>query len=630
MCQSRTNKLSRFWQELKRRKVIKSIAMYAATAFIILEAADIILPRLGLPDWMVTFLIILVIVGFPIMIILSWIFDITPEGVKKTGAVEDEETPVDAGRRNLRLSDVIITVLLIVVAILVYPKVFNRGSFDRVKDQDGRISIAIMPFKNLTGDSLYNIWQEGLQNLLITSLSNSEELSVRQFETMLGIYGNNTGVNYASLTPAISGDIARKLEASTMITGNMHKYGSTVRITVNLMNAGNEEIFKSYEIDGTNEDDFFSITDSVSSLIKSYLEIKSLNQNVFFDLKNAFTQSTEAYKMYIQGYSFHGKLDYSAAINLYMKAIRIDSNFVSAMTKLAYCYGDIGNTELSKTWAYEAFRRIDQVPLDVQLTIREVKAAVDKKPEEQIKNLKQYIEINPYCTNKWYGLGWVYFNTNQWQPAIDAFDKNLELMKKFGGKSWVWTYILLGRAYHETGDHKKELAVFQDGLESWPDEKSQFDYWQAICAVSRNDTTEANHYLEEIRKMGELKGWPKANILLWYAGIYGMADSIVKAGEYYREALNLYPNNALLMNDVANFLILHDLDVDEGTRLITRALEEEPENANYLYTYGLALFKKGRLEESRNALKKSWDRKSYYDHEHYIQIRRIEETLASR
>ena len=80
-------KLSQLWQELKRRKVIKVIAMYAATAFIIIEAGDIMLPRLGLPDWTVTFLIILLIAGFPIAIILSWIFDATPEGLKKTESI---------------------------------------------------------------------------------------------------------------------------------------------------------------------------------------------------------------------------------------------------------------------------------------------------------------------------------------------------------------------------------------------------------------------------------------------------------------------------------------------------------------------------------------------------------------
>ena len=74
------NRLSQFWQELKRRKVIKVTTMYAATAFIIIEAGEIMLPRLGLPDWTVTFIIILLFVGFPIAIILSWI-KLFPENV---------------------------------------------------------------------------------------------------------------------------------------------------------------------------------------------------------------------------------------------------------------------------------------------------------------------------------------------------------------------------------------------------------------------------------------------------------------------------------------------------------------------------------------------------------------------
>jgi hypothetical protein len=83
------SKISLFWQELKRRKVIKAVAMYAATAFIIMEAGDIMLTRLGLPDWTVTFLIVLLIVGFPITLILSWIFDITPKGVEKTESASE-------------------------------------------------------------------------------------------------------------------------------------------------------------------------------------------------------------------------------------------------------------------------------------------------------------------------------------------------------------------------------------------------------------------------------------------------------------------------------------------------------------------------------------------------------------
>ena len=83
------NKLSQFWQELKKRRVVQTFAMYGATAFILMEAADIMLPRLGLPDWTVTFIIVLLIVGLPISLVLSWIFDITPEGIRKTESAEE-------------------------------------------------------------------------------------------------------------------------------------------------------------------------------------------------------------------------------------------------------------------------------------------------------------------------------------------------------------------------------------------------------------------------------------------------------------------------------------------------------------------------------------------------------------
>jgi len=79
------NKLSQFWQELKRRKVVRVITVYAAAAFVILELTDIVAPSLGLPDWTLNFIIILLCVGFIITVMVSWIYDIHPEGgIEKT------------------------------------------------------------------------------------------------------------------------------------------------------------------------------------------------------------------------------------------------------------------------------------------------------------------------------------------------------------------------------------------------------------------------------------------------------------------------------------------------------------------------------------------------------------------
>jgi hypothetical protein len=166
-----TNKITQFWQELKRRKVVRVITVYAATAFIFIEAGEIILPRLGLPDWTVTFLIILLIAGFPITIILSWIFDVTPEGIKKTEPVKvAKRKPTKPVKRKLRVSDVIFAILVVVVVILAYPRVFKKDKslFDKAFEK--KISIAVFPFMNNTGDSAYDQWEYGISELLINQL----------------------------------------------------------------------------------------------------------------------------------------------------------------------------------------------------------------------------------------------------------------------------------------------------------------------------------------------------------------------------------------------------------------------------------------------------------------------------
>jgi tetratricopeptide (TPR) repeat protein len=83
--------LHNFWKELKRRKVVRSAFVYVAVAWAILEASDTIFPRLGLPDWTVTFVLILLIIFFILVIILTWVYDITPEGIKVTGDMEESQ-----------------------------------------------------------------------------------------------------------------------------------------------------------------------------------------------------------------------------------------------------------------------------------------------------------------------------------------------------------------------------------------------------------------------------------------------------------------------------------------------------------------------------------------------------------
>ena len=117
------NKLSQFWQELKRRNVVRVVSVYAAAAFVILELTDIVAPSLGLPDWTLNLIIILLCVGFIIAIILSWIYDIHPEGgIVKTEPAQtikkEDKHPSSKGWKIASYISFVVIVALIVLNII--------------------------------------------------------------------------------------------------------------------------------------------------------------------------------------------------------------------------------------------------------------------------------------------------------------------------------------------------------------------------------------------------------------------------------------------------------------------------------------------------------------------------------
>ncbi len=638
----KTNSFERFWKELKRRKVFGVVTTYAATAYIIIEVTNNLVEPLSLPAWIAKLVILLLGAGLPVVVILSWIFDFTPQGIKKTESLEELEDKQVASKpvkRKLRASYVLNAILIIAVIVLAYPKIIKKEKLANLRSSDGKISVAIMPFKNLTADTLFNIWQLGLQNLLITSLSNSEELSVRQYETMDKILGSIEQTNYASITPSFAADVALKLEANTVIIGNIFKTINRIRVTANLMDSRNEEIYKSYDAYGNTEDDFFTITDSLSKLIKNFLEIKKLKQKYpIYDLKNVYTSSAEAFKLFIQGRIYHSRTDYISAIEIYLKAVDYDSNFVSPMLMLSYACGDIGKTRESKMWAYKAYDRISKMPYDIQMEIREVKAAVDKEPNEQIKSLKEYLEFNPYSPIKTYTLGWVYYITEQWKDAINEFEKANDLIKLFSGrKLWIWHYLCLGDAYHKIGEHGKESKIYKEGLDSWPDEKQRIISYQAVCTFSQGDTAKADELLTEFRTTCKKLKFSNSRIESDIGLIYQKSSLLGKAEHHYQLAIKSEPSdiyNTWAMYYLAWLLIDNDIAVGEGIKLADSALKTNPVDeellANIYDTRGWGFYKLGNYDRALEYLKKGWDLRPFYGHQHFLHLEAAKKAVTGQ
>jgi tetratricopeptide (TPR) repeat protein len=194
-------------------------------------------------------------------------------------------------------------------------------------------------------------------------------------------------------------------------------------------------------------------------------------------------------------------------------------------------------------------------------------------------------------------------------------------------------YLSFGISLHQIGNHQREKEIFEEGLKidsekSWA--TGAIFYNQAVCAFSQGDTIQGNKYLDQLRSIGSNQGSGEADIINEQAGIYEESAYLDKAAELYRKAYQLDPGNSSILNSYAHFLIKNNIDVKKGVELIDHALEIEPDNGDFLYTKGLGLYKQGRFEEASEVLKKAWDLRLGYSHEHYLLMQEVEKELSNK
>jgi len=629
-------KRGNFLHELKRRNVYRVIAVYAGAAFVIIELINNVVDPLRLPQWLPTIVILLLILGFPVTAILSWIFDLTPEGVRKTISLEDSEEieePVNKSRRRLRPSDVIITVLIIAVGILVYPKIFVNDKFEDSRDSDGKLAIAVMPFENLSGDSVYNIWQGGFQNLLITTLSNSEELSVRKYHAVNDVLNNKKDISLGALSPSFVSVLGQKLDTRTLILGNILKAGDKIRITAQLVDAETEEIYKTYQIDGDSENDLFKLADELSEMIKNYVEIEKLSEQ--YDSRDlwgqAMTHSSEAFKNYIRGWDAFRYRELVSAVNWFTKAIEEDSSFVSAYVFNSYANLMYGRTSSAKYWVNEAYEYRSSLSIEERLALDQLYAYFYETPYEEIKYLKQLIEFDKLNPLYWHQLGFAYFKLFEYEDAVRSWEQIFVIHEKWGTSyKNPYVYLLMGIAYHKLGEHDKEENIAELGLEIYPEAVLILQN-QAICAYSHGETVKAEKILAEYKTMRqEVLHCTEAMISTGIGTIYSSSGQFEKAEAYYREAIQFEPWNLEWKYEFAWFLIDNDIDLKEGLKIAEEALELDPEYWPAIDAKGWALHKLGRSEEALKLLKDSWELKFAYSHTGYLHIQEIELALAEQ
>ena len=633
----KSNDLVSFWQELKRRKVIRITTVYAAAAFIVLQLVDIIAQPLQLPAWTMTLVIVLLCIGLLITLLVAWVYDITPEGIIKTESIETvkkRKSQTVPAKRGLKTSDIIIMAMAIVIVVLLYPKVFNKNKLKDIKDSDGRISVAVMPFQNMTNDTLWNVWQDGIQNELITSLTNSEGLKVRQIESITGLIQSKGITDYASITPSVASTLSQKLGANIFIYGSIKQAGITIRLNAQLIDSKTQDALKSFQIDGKTGN-ILQVTDSLSRLLKNFLLISKLKKDVFFDLQDyTSTNSPEAYRYFTYGQKAFLKRDYPAARTWLLQALAIDSNFYSAMLLLPVAYAAQRLYSQANELSLRIYQKRDQMPVQQKIFANWLYAAAFETHYERIKYLNQLLEFDDQVPLLHFQLGDDYSELYQYDNAITEFEKAIEIYKNWDSKPmWVYNYVFLGIAYHKTGQYKKEKDLYEKAEKDFPDDYALIQR-QAILSLSEGDITSANRLIEKYESDRRGNSLSEASISTGLAVIYSEAGIPDKAEEYYRNALSLEPKSTYRLNNLAWFLIDNDRNISEGMELIDKALvlyqEINPDNYYFLHTKGWGLYKLGKYDEALRILEKSWEIKSVYDHGLYLHLEEARKAVAGQ
>lgn len=381
---------SSFWSELKRRNVVRVGTAYAVMAWLLTEVSDTLFPNLGLPQWTVTLVIALLLIGLPLALFLAWAYELTPEGIKKSAEVHPRESITHFMGR--RLDFVIIGVLALALGWFVWDKFgasVQRGAASQLEP-----SIAVLPFTDMSpaGDQAY--FADGLSEEILNLLAGIRELKVTGRTSSFSFKGKDVPIP----------EIGRALGVAHVLEGSVRKAGDRLRITAQLIKADDGFHLWSDSYDRQLED-VFAIQDEIAGAIARSLEVTLTGQAVTGDLA--------AYDLYLQARTLIHRRTVSGlkqARQLIDQALRLDPDYAPALAASAELWLLLADSpdsygEVPPDQAYPAARAQLQRALALNPELADAHAAMGLLFQilgdygGAHAHLARALEINPSLTN---------------------------------------------------------------------------------------------------------------------------------------------------------------------------------------------------------------------------------------
>ncbi len=558
--------MSGFIAELRRRNVLRVGAAYLVVSWLILQFIDVVFPMLDLDEALGRPVLILLLFGLPVALALAWIFELTPEGIKKDQDVDRSQAA--AGQGGHQLDRVIIAVLIFTIGLLLVDKFVLQQQFapqQPVAGMSSLNSVAVLPFVNMSGNKEDEYFSDGLTETLLHMLSQLPDLRVAARTSTFAFKGKDVDVR----------DIALDLGVATVLEGSVQRSGNKVRITAQLIDTETGFHLWSQVFD-RDLDDIFVVQDEIAANVAAALQVTLLTDTAT-DMEyvaSLGTNNTKAFDRYLLGLEQKNIASYgslSRAEGFFKEALSIDPNFRAAKVELATTYGLQAETGILTSRQAETKLRplLEQVleasPEDGRSL--GMLAAIDwqnalliygPNSEQTIKaeaSLRHAVELAPNYSLLYYAMSNIAAASGRNDESLEWLDKGLAV-----DPLSARLHLLRGRLLLGLSDRSLEAQeAFARGREITPD-------WTALIIASGDAAFAQGHFAEGIH--------------------------------WYQRAMSLDPQDHELPANISRFYYALGLQ-DEGDEMLRRAQAIAPQKA---WTRGLELEKQLRADNYERAV----------------------------
>jgi tetratricopeptide (TPR) repeat protein len=641
------DKMSHFWNELKDRRVIRSTTIYVAVAFGLLELIDIITGPLHLPGWVLMGFIFLFILGFPVTIMVSWIFCFTPEGIRRYKKLDwkafsetqkdaslnalpdigsaraDESIPLEGEVNNYlepsgttrhtgRIYGFSSIVLICLVAVMF---LFYGGKSVSFNERDW---IVLADFVNHTGEEIFD---RSLNTAFEISINQSRHINVITRKRVQEVLKRAGKENVTIIDEELCRDIAKREGADVYILPEISRVGNQYILTAELMETESSNVLVSEIYYTKSKGEILTKLDRLTRKMRRHLgESRYKISGQSKPLVQVTTSSLDALKQFSIAYEYHFNLDFEKAVTHYENAIRLDSNFTTAKASLGNILYEKFDKEKGKEWLDEAITSIDDLTDREQFSILAFYAAnVEKDLDKSINYNRMVLELYPDSPVARNNLGWYFQQQKRYEESSIEYKEAIRIdpFFKLPYAGLIWNYL----AYMGQLD---SALFWSNRMISTEPENGWGYFYLGSCYFGLDEYGKAEREFEKARELA-----PELVLNLYrLANTYRTLEKYDRAVEVLEDIIRI---NITESPAFYNLGICYELMGEEEKarekylqyKSRTDYWEKQfPDNPNTFFSKGLVLTRLGQKEEGFKAGMKAFemDTSNHFDFAGFLAV----------